>query len=300
MSKKACTELTPRAILQSEGEIMGKSIHCCCRAYFGRSIKKTIITGIGILSFGLNAHAGENPLLDSLEKGSVLSNRAGSAILAQALVKKDAAIVAKAMGEDFKKLPSIFTGLAFARPFVTKDGKNLVYLKLRGLGDSTGDLMEMKQGPREAFTNARELLKSGDLGLREQAGELNEVPDTGVLAAISKTNQKNETQRMLGGDSVIILEGPLNEVQQMPNLRVTMAISIAPYSVVPPAKGVAGAAAPVPQNFTLMQVRTAFGRQVPTGGELGDYRGFGDHRLMIAQEIAESFLRSARSQLEKL
>ncbi len=245
----------------------------------------------------------QNKVLESLERGEVLTNKNGSAILVQALVDKDAAAIKELLeAEDFSGIPSIFENVASIRPFTTSDKKNLVYMKLRGLTDGLGVLMEVKDGPREAFVNARELIKSADFNSRQAAkAEHDQLDDSSAKKDIELLNAKTDTQRMLGVGDVILLEGPLNEVEQMPDLRVTFQISFSPYTILPPATGVAGAATPKARNLTFMQVKAAFGRQVPKGtGELGDYQGFGDARLGIVQKVAEGLVRSAKSRLEKI
>lgn len=265
-----------------------------------RALRSVGIVALG-LGFTTSVNA-QNKILDQLEAGQVVSGKSGSTVLVQSIVKKEAPAVLKSLSEDLSKLPNVIGQVAFARPFKTKDGKRLLYLKIKGLGDGTAVLMEVKEGPRDAFTNARELLKSGDFGRYREAAraDINEVGDLGLEKDLSKSNASSETQRILGSDSVILLEGPLNQIPAMPQLRVTLQISVAPYSVIPAATGIAGSPAPAMKNYSLLQVRAAFGNQAPIGGDLGDYRGFGERHLSLAQIAAEDVLASVKARLEKI
>lgn len=266
---------------------------------FQRTIFCGSLLGALVSSGGLVA---QNKVLEALERGEVLSTKTASTVLVQAIVKKDTAAIQEIIDADLSQIPQIFENVATARPFVTSDKKNLLYLKLRGLTDGLSVLMEVKEGSREAFVNARELLKSADFNSREAAkAELIGIGEDAVANEIDVINGQQEAQRMLGVGSVMLLEGPLNRVEAMPDLRLTLQISFSPYTLIEPVKGEAGAAVPKTSNMTFMQIAAAFGRQVPKGaGELGDYRGFADKRLDLVRGLGESIAKSIKGRLEKL
>ncbi len=252
---------------------------------------------------GLSSHKlyAQNKFLENLEAGQVVSSKSGASVLVQSIVNKEAAAVIKAITEDLTKLPKVFPQIAFARAYKSQN-KNLLYLKMRGLGDGTSALVEYKQGPLETFTNAREFLKSGDfVSFREPLKkELEEAGDNGIAGEIQKVNDKNDVQRLLGSDTVIEIEGPLYPIAQFPALRMSLQLSLAPYTVIPAPAGQAGAPAPTPKNLTLFSLRAAFGNQVPRGGDLGSYRGFGDREVSAAQQMGEDLVRIVKARLEKI
>lgn len=264
-------------------------------------INKSIL--VGSLALTLSFFSGQsfaaNKILEQLEGGAVVSGKTGSTILVQALVKEDAAVVMKALTEDLKDLPKIAPQIAFARPY-TMNQRNLVYLKLRGAGDGVGVVMEMKEGPREAFAGARAFLKSGDTSAFREASkeELNEVGDLGLASGLAEANSRGETERLIGTDSVVLLEGPLNDVIQMPHLRMTVQLSVAPYTVRPAATGIPGAPIPQSKNYSLFQVKAALGRQAVIGRDLGDYLGLRDQQVELAKGVAENVVKSIRARLE--
>lgn len=269
--------------------------------------KRNLTRSFGLLAISLGLMASssslsaQNMTIDRLEKGEVVSAKMGSSFLVQALVKKDQAQVTKNLFETSDKISQFFPNVAFARPFKTKDGRQLLYLKLRGAGDGLGVMLEAKQGSAGLFTNARELLKSGDRSKDRAIAqeELNQVGDNGVGVQIQNRNEKGQAQRLLGSESVVVFEGPLNPIPQMPTLRVSLAIALAPYTIVPAAKGVAGAPSPASKDYTLLQFRVAFGSQVPKGEDLGDYKGFGERRLELAKMAGANIMTALKARLEK-
>src|SRR5690606_12647954 len=89
-------------------------------------------------------------VIHQLEQGTVVTTRMGSSFTVEALIEQDPDRVAEAIFENLNKLPEVFSNVAFAKPIQVKedDGteRSLVYLKLRGLGDGLGVLMEVKAG----------------------------------------------------------------------------------------------------------------------------------------------------------
>jgi len=239
----------------------------------------------------------QNKVLEQLEAGGVVSDKVGAAILVQILIKKDAETVLKALTEDIKKLPASVPQISLARPY-TIEKRNLVYLKLRGAGDGVGVLMEMKEGPSDGFVNARELIKSAGPGVFRDAAksELEDLPNLNWQTDLSKGDPKSGIKREIGRDTVVLLEGPLNEIPQAPSLRLSVQFSVAPYRVELPAP--AGAKASDPLKYALFQVKVAFGSQAVIGSELGDYRGFGDRQIEMAKSVGETVVRSIKARLE--
>lgn len=243
-----------------------------------------------------------NTVLDRLEAGEVVSSKSGQAFLIQSVLKKDASTVLKSLTGDLKTLSKVVPQVAFAKPMLSDSGKKLLYLKLRGLGDGLGVLLEVKQGASESFANARALIRSADLlPFRDTQDAVNDVSDGLVLKAVEERNRSDaDAARIIGGDQVLVLEGPLNKIMSMPNLRVTAEISVAPYTIMEKASNIVGAPAPRVLSYSLLQIRMAVGNQVRVGGELGDYKGFGDQRLELAKVTAEELVRNLRLRVESL
>lgn len=243
-----------------------------------------------------------NTVLDRLERGEVVSSKSGQAFLVQSVLKKDASTVLKSLTGDLKSLGKVIPQIAFAKPMLTESGKKVLYLKLRGLGDGLGILLEVKQGASDSFSNARAMIRSADLlPLRDTQDSLSDVSDGMVLKAVEDRNRSSsDATRIIGGDQVLVLEGPLNKIMAMPNLRVTAEISVAPYTIMEKSSGIVGAAAPKVLSYSLLQVRMAIGNQVRVGGELGDYKGFGEQRLELAKVTGEELIRNLRLKIESL
>ena len=277
------------------------------RVSFKVSLFSLVAWGLSAASMQAGAQVDQksqanNPVLDRLERGEVISSKSGQAFLLQSIVKKDASAVLKSLTGDLKTLSKVIPQVAFAKPMLTESGKKILYLKLRGLGDGLGILLEVKQGASESFANARALIRSADLlPLRDTQDSVNDVSDGMVLKAVEERNKTSaDATRIIGGDQVLVLEGPLNKIMAMPNLRLTAEISVAPYTIMEKSSGIIGGPAPKVMSYSLLQVRMAVGNQVRIGGELGDYKGFGDQRLELAKLTGEELVRNLRLKIESL
>jgi hypothetical protein len=257
-----------------------------------------------LLAVGLsNVHASDNSILQRLEKGEVISSKIGSSFFIQALVDTSPDKM-KEIFSDLRKLPKIFPQIAFAVPYVGKtkgddDKRNFVYLKLRGLGDGVSALMEVKSGGDDAFLNAKEFVIGNDYHSgRNTAAEVDfseERNNLELKSKIDEANSKSDSARFLGISNSLILEGPINEVMELPNVRVTINLGVASYTQIltnnEPKK------APADKKSYLV-AKVSFGNQV-NRGELGDIRGFGDAKLTIAQQIGTNVIRTLQSRLQK-
>jgi hypothetical protein len=262
------------------------------------------------------AYAHDNRILSRLEKGEVISSKTGSSFFVQALVGQTHEKIQAAFS-DLSKLPKIFPQIAFAVPYVGKEngkdaGRNFLYLKLRGLGDGVGVLMEVKSGGGEAFANAKELILSSDYNQsRSTEGEVNinkEANQLELKAQIDAANAKGDESRFVGAEKSLILEGPLNEVMEMPNTRFTIHLGVASYTSIVSAKAIEAAvfdskAGPAKKSNSLdkkayLIAKVSVGNQM-VRRELGDIRGFGDARLSLAEHLGTNVLSALRVQLEK-
>jgi hypothetical protein len=99
----------------------------------------------------------------------------------------------------------------------------------------------------------------------------------------------------MGATDGITLEGPLNEVMQLPNTRLVVHLGYSGYY--PSSKS--GKAADSNQRMTYLVARVAFGNQV-SRENLGDYRGFGEQRLSLATAVGEAVVESLKVKLETL
>jgi hypothetical protein len=237
--------------------------------------------------------ASANTVLDRLEKGEVISTHAGSAFLVQALVDSPASFVLNRLTGDLDSLSQNFEAIAFSKAFVTSTDKRLLYMKLRGVGDGAVVMMEVKQGAAGLFANAVELVKSGSLSREPALADLDAVGDNGLGKVFAEQDPRAAVYRNLGKEQSVVLEGPLNPLPQFPQLRMTIAIGVAPYSKTDLAKGTS-------KNQSLLQVKVAFGHQALKGGELGDFKGFTQRRLQIAKNSTVDVVRAIRSRLEKI
>lgn len=260
----------------------------------------TVIFASGVALLASQSARADQVIFERLERGETIATTAGTAATLQMVVKKNASDISDVIFKDPQKLSKIFPNIAFARTYKTSDGKNLLYLKLRGLGDGLGVLMEVKEGGEEAFDNAIALTtSSAALGLRETGAEVNlkkDVQNQTVLEASQAGNLsvqrkitpfKNKTTYK---DVNIVLEGPLNEVLEMPSLRLTMNLGLYEYDV---------SSAGATSNYSYIVSKISIGNQVPRG-ELGDYRGFGDQRLQMTKMMGTDLFAVLKNRLENL
>lgn len=272
-----------------------------------KSVSLLLLTGISAVS------AAENRILERLEKGEVISSKTGSSFFVQALVNKEPEKVQAAFA-DLSKLPAVFPQIAFARPYVDKkDERQFVYLKLRGLGDGQSVLMEVKSAGGEAFLNAKELVLSGEYGRgRDTTTEVDTAKEKNQLelkTQIDEANEGDEGARFMGVANSLVLEGPLNEVMELPNVRMTIHLGYSSYMQIPadqsgqkvskkgsPPSVVVPVAAP--EKKTYLVAKVSFGNQTAKR-ELGDYRGFGESRLNLAERLGTSVFSALRVNLEK-
>jgi hypothetical protein len=245
-----------------------------------------------------------NRILSRLEKGEVVSTKTGSSFFVQAIINQESDKVATAFS-DLTKLPTIFPQVAIARPYVGSDGRQFIYLKLRGLGDGLGILAEVKNASSESFVNAKELVMSSEVNpSRDSSAEVdisNDPSDLQLRREIDEANQGTTDPIFVGASSGIIMEGPFNEIIELPGVRMTVHLGYASYTSLPPATLVKGRAtvATTPTRKTYMVAKVSFGNQ--TSREyLGDYRGFGERRLSLATLMGVNALEALRATLEKM
>ncbi len=267
-----------------------------------KSIKNSVLAGtVCFLGLGLasivEAAPGQNRILSRLEANEVLTTKTGSAFVVQGLANKEFEKVAVALS-DLTKLPSVFQQIAFARPYKNKDGRQFLYLKTRGLMDGMGLLMEVRSAEATAFVNARELMVSGEIYKKRDIGKdadlASDESQLQLKREMDEASKAGEGMRDIGILRGITLEGPLNPVMQLPNVRFTINLGVAPYTYIPPATSGASS-----QRKTYMVVKVAVGNQVASEF-IGDYRGFGEQRLTVASMLGQKVLESLRERLEKL
>lgn len=266
----------------------------------GMGYLKSLVISIAGLGLAANVLA-DNRILERLEKGEVVSQKTGASFFVQSIVNKEPEkVVASFL--DFKKLSNIFPQVAFSRPYVTQEGRQFLYLKLRGLGDGLGVLMEVKNANPEAFANARELVASSEIApARDTSAEVStreEENELQLRKEIDKANASGAQPRFLGASGGIVLEGPINEVMELPGVRISINLGFAPYTSIK-STGAGASKASALARKTYLVAKVAFGNQMPKE-QLGDYRGFGDQRLSLAQSMGVNVLESLKETLEKL
>lgn len=283
-------------------------------------ISKTKLIAISLCALGVTRlQAEDNRILKRLEHGEVISSRTGSSFFVQALTAQTPDKV-RAVFSDLTKLPTVFPQVAFAVPYVGKgkdEGRNFLYLKLRGLGDGVGVLMEVKSGGGDAFANAKELILGGEYhAARSTEGEVDitkEANQVSLKSAVDEANARGEDPRFVDLTKSLVLEGPLNEVMEMPNVRFTIHFGVASYTSVSTgsstgdegarlARGVNIASPAAAKNSmdkkSYLIAKVSVGNQIAREG-LGDIRGFGDARLALAESLGSKVLSVLRTNLEK-
>lgn len=252
----------------------------------------------------------QNSIFQRLEHGEVVAAKTGSSFVLQAVTNADPAKLEAAF-HDLNQLPKVFSQIAFVRAYTTNDNppRHLLYMKLRGLQDGTGVLVEVKQGGDEAFANATALRASADsLGLRDTAKEVDLTNDPSNTRLMTDA----DAEKKLGGDvrnvsisGSIIAEGPINPIIESPSTRVVLNLAYGTYSVTKGSAPKGAALTPdlnspiVGETKGFLMVKVSFGNQIARG-ELGDYRGFGEQRLNLAQDVGIDVLKGLRARLEKL
>ncbi|MDB5037106.1 MAG: hypothetical protein JWQ35_634 [Bacteriovoracaceae bacterium] len=274
---------------------------------FNRKLGIVLISSAACVGAISSAYSEENKILERLEKGEVISAKTGASFFMQALVQKDSAKIEAAFS-DLSKLPAVFPQIAFARPYVEGKGdsaRKFLYLKLRGLGDGVSVLMEVKSGGDEAFVNAKELILGGDIRpSRDTSAEVDSSKESNQLAldkSIDAANESDSKGRFLGAATEITLEGPLNELMEMPTVRATINLGIQSFGESPSAlktPALKGLKLPAASKRTYLVAKVSFGNQMPNG-ELGDIHGFGEARLSLAQQIGVNIFSTLRGNLEK-
>lgn len=243
---------------------------------------------LGILWVGSAWAAPANSLLHRLEQGEVLSTKEGSSFVIQTLIQSDPVKVQTAFS-DLTQLPLVFDNMAFTNLYKTKNNQNLIYMKLKGLGDGVGVLMEIKSGTPQTFSGTIGLIESANYHFRNQPIDPFQTND--LIKIISDSNQTNPQEvRALALGSVLVLEGPLNEVKQLPSVRAILHLIVGMYSI---QKGTREA----PRILTYLAAKMSFGKQVPKKN-IGDYRGFGDRRLSIAENLGVNLFEALKRTLE--
>lgn len=262
----------------------------------------TCILALAALLAGPSVRA-DQVMIDRLESGEIVSTKMGSAFVVQQVIKKRAGAVAEALFKDIRKLPSVFPNIAFVRPYTTQDGKTLLYMKLRGVRDGLGVLMEVKEGAADAFSNATALVaNSAQMGLRDTKDEVDFKKDPQNQLAVDTPNEPNiPLRRKVGVGMNLLLEGPLNQVMEMPNLRLTLNLGIGGYKILKmdPADPNNEMMAETKSDFTYLVAKVSVGSQMARG-ELGDYRGFGEGRLSLAQSMGTDVFETLKKKLESL
>ncbi|MBN8554988.1 MAG: hypothetical protein J0L93_06045 [Deltaproteobacteria bacterium] len=250
--------------------------------------------------------AEEVSMLTRLEKGEIVATKAGTSFTIQAVVKKKVADVREVLFKDFTQLPKFFKEVAFVQPYSSTGDVNLLYLKLRGLGDGLGVLMEVKsletsdymakKSSLFSFANAESLIASSEsLGLRKTESEVDLKLDSAnqdlMKLADAEKKAKSKITREVSINTNLILEGPINPIPQFPTLRLVMNIAVGPYTV--------SEGGSEKESSTYLIAKVSFGNQAPQG-ELGDISGFGDMRLNIAKNVGKTFISSIKTRIENL
>ena len=268
----------------------------------------------------------QNTMFARLERGEVITSKEGAMFVVQALAKANPEDIKASLFKDLKKLPSLFPQIAFVHPYVTiveetqsvpvqpliggagiggagiqrvapstmivKKERHLVYLKLRGLGDGVGVLMEVKEGAQESFANAMELMHSGSLQFRQTEFDkpINQNQGLNLIKETGASSKKEEIGRNIFLEKKLTLEGPLNSVMEFPGLRIAIHLAVGRYMTTPSPGKV--------DVSTYLIAKVLFGTQVPKQG-IGDYRGFGEQKLSLAQRVGVNVLRGLTSVLER-
>ncbi len=269
-----------------------------------QSILSTCVVSLMVLGTS-SALLAENKILSRLERGEVVSGKTGASFFVQALVNKEPEKVASAF-VNLSKLPTVFPQIAFARPYIGSDGRQFVYLKLRGVGDGVGILAEVKNASSEAFRNAKELIVSSEVSKGRDAssettsftGEVNHLQ---LTREIDTANKSESATRFLGETSGIILEGPINSIMELPGVRMTLHLGYSSYVSVGGNKAKASKASESSDSSrqTYLVAKVVFGNQAPKES-LGDYRGFGERRLSLATLMGVNAIQALRASLEKI
>jgi hypothetical protein len=265
--------------------------------------------------FGRVSEVSAHSLIRALESGEILSTTSGNAIAMAGLIQKP-----------YEEVRSYFSGqsmaagiapLAFAKAFQTQDQRNLLYLKLRGLLDGTGLLMEVRDlsfQAREALNPLYEGAASLPFSLAQlQAGQMI-VPFmntwTSPLEAELRDSSVSSPLRRTLGDSgkvfSITLLGPLNPVMSLSGVSLQVRIDIRSYEA---QNKEAQNPDPMTQFFPSLKTPvkkvewTYLGAEIlflpaPSKEEIGDFKGFGQRQLAAAQWGSRSLLQSIRSAIE--
>jgi len=272
-----------------------------CGKAIGRAMGGFALTCF--VASGLEANVkADNRILDRLEAGEVISAKLGGSVLLQSITSQDPEKVRKAFTTNFSGLSDLFSEIAFARPFITDAGRRLVYLKLKGMGDGLSVLVEVKQGANEAFNDAKSLMDSAKIwksGASSSEASLT-AAETTLKSEVADANKVPGVSRTFMPGATIVLEGPLNEVMELPGVRFTVTLSTASYMVSPTASAtVPLLPMPAAKTYTYLAARIAVAAQV-TDEHLPDYRGFGDRRLGIMERLGVDLFSALQKNLQKL
>lgn len=269
-------------------------------------------------------------LTEKLERGEVFTSRMGTSFVIQALIKQESAKIQEAMNKDLGIVAQLIPDLGAAMPFKGSNNQKYLYLKARGIGGGAGILTEVVEGFDEAFVQAPLLPTRGSPKKAKPSGVAILNPWEHKIAAEFEELDKTSsfTRRIDFGNSVRIV-GPLHEVISLQGLSLDIQFSFKPYHVEPKPDfanqvQIGGATQQIPsgqanlraadeskksdgeaeepdpaKSFTLFTVQVSFVPVMPKHS-LGDFRGFGEKKLVTAQYAAQKFVSRLRENLERL
>ena len=267
------------------------------------------------LSLGFSRSSFAQSVMKNLESGEILSTTSGNSILLVGLIQRPFEDVKSYLSG--KTMAEGLTSLAFAKGLYTQDQKPLLYLKVKGLLDGTGLLMEMKDVNFQAKEALAPLFESApilEMSLAQLSPSQIYVPSinswlTQLQTEMREASLSSEVMRSLGDAGKVFslaLAGPLNSPMSLAGVSLQVKLDIRSYEA--QSKDSVGKDHLVDYFPSLKTPNkkiewTYLGAEVsffpaPVKEELGDYKGFGQRQLSAAKWGGLSLLQDLRSTIE--
>ncbi|TVQ76314.1 MAG: hypothetical protein EA369_10195 [Bradymonadales bacterium] len=196
-----------------------------------------------------------------LLKAQVFSERFGNALVFQRAIRLEEVDLQDLIHSGPSALAKLLPGVRLVQPFKLSDGRRMLYLKVQGLAQAEGLVLQVREGWEQAFAEA----PVWEVSLPE-------------MKAYPSQLAKSPFVQALGANSgVLSLQGPLNETMDLAGLQFLLEVST---------QNLEGGHSVLSSQLSLYPVRPP--------ETLGDYLGMSERRLSLAElggrRVMEAFV----------
>lgn len=263
----------------------------------------TVVT-VFVFSAFTSTYLSAQAIVRSLEKGEVMSSRMGESFYLQTLVDQELSKIMAAFEKNdslIERLNFLFPNIGFTKAFVTKDGRNLLYLKIKDLAGGAGIFVELT-APKN-FDGTSVLTPVFDKAAKLPDGVV-QLPANNAIGSlespwaiqlgqdVSKLNSETDYRRSLSGMKRIQIMGPLNHVPALEGVSFKINIALSEYEV----KEGEDFNSPTVFDQTFVFTHVAMGRR-PIKEDWGRFTNFGAKEIRLAEYSGTNLMRALQKRI---